>query len=136
MRIWRSAQELKAPEKQTLPARNGLGGGGGQLAAQVGFVKCAVADARVVQGFEALGQARSVADAADDERGMFEMGRKEGPGGLDGGVASLHGLLRAGQVPPHQHVDIGPIFDLVELHDDLRYRKLRPAGLEPALTRF
>ena len=96
----------------------------------------AVAHACMVKGFQALGQAWSIADAADDEGGMLEMGRKERAGGLDRGVAGLHGLLWAGQVPPHQHVDIGPIFDLVEHDNLLDSRKLRPAGLEPALTRF
>jgi hypothetical protein len=106
-------------KKMPVISRKRFRGGGGQLAAQVRFVKHPEADSRLVQGVETLAQAGSVADATDDKGRVCGRRRKEGPSGLDGGMAGLHHLLRVGQVTPDEKVDVRTLINLPELHGNL-----------------
>jgi hypothetical protein len=135
-------QELIMLKKVSLLSENGFGGGGGQLAAEVGFVEHPEPDPRVAQGVETLTKTGPVADATDDEGGVIEGRREKGPGGLDGGMAGLHHLLRMGKIAPDENVDVRTVIYLPELHGKPprekqgRKNQLRPAGFEPALTGF
>jgi hypothetical protein len=95
---------------------NGFGGGRGQFAGAVGFVEGVVTDSGPGQPCEAFAEARPVADATDDERGVFEMRGEESPGGFDDGVTGLDHLLRAGQVAADEDVNVGAVIYLTKLH--------------------
>jgi hypothetical protein len=58
-----------------------------------------------------------IAHATNDEEGMFVLGRKKGPDGLDTGVAGLHNLLRMGEVLADQDIHMGGTGYLVERHE-------------------
>ena len=135
-----AVQELIVLEKASLGSGNGFGGCRGQLIAEVRFVKHTIADAGPVQAVETPAEPGSVADATDDERRMFEVGGQVRPGGFESGVTGLDHPLRGRQVSADEDVHVGLLIYLPELHGtppQTRNRvKLRPAGLEPALTRF
>lgn len=90
-----------------------LGRDGGQFIADVGLQEGAATNAGSLESIQMSAQIGSVADSADNQEGMLGRGREKGPSGLDGGVTGLDGLLRPGQIPPHQHVDIRPASNLV-----------------------
>ena len=111
-----AAQQRVGPEQKALRAPDGLRGGGGQLSAAVGLVEGAKAHSGPAKGVQAAAQTGFVADATDDEVGVFLPGREESPGGFQRGVTGLHHLLRAGQVAADEDVDVRPVLYLVERH--------------------
>ena len=119
---------------------NRLRGGGGKLVVEIGFREDVEANAVRAQTIEALAEMTLIPDAADDDGGVFVVGREESPCGFQTGVTRLHHLLRVGQIAADEDVDGGPISYLVEPHDEPpstdRPLTLRPAGFEPALLRF
>ena len=99
-----------------MSSADGLRGGGGQLPAEVGLVEGAEAHPGTAKAVEAGAQTDFVADCADDEVGVFLLGREESPGGFQTGVTGLHHLLRVGQVAADEDVDVRPVLYLVERH--------------------
>jgi hypothetical protein len=91
-----AGQQLPIAEKVSPRAANRLGGQGGELAAEVGFVKGAEVDSGAMQTIPSPAELPLVADAANDDEGMFVIGREEGPDGLQAGVTGLNDLLRMG----------------------------------------
>src|SRR5262245_40376424 len=111
-----AAQERIVPEEASLSSENGLGGGRGQLAVEVGRRERAKADSRPGPTGETRSGRGPVADAASDGGRVFERGWEEGPGGLEGGMTGLHHLLGVAQVAPDKDVDVRPVGHLLELH--------------------
>lgn len=106
------------PEQASLSSVNGFGGGGGQFAVEVGFVKGPVAHTRPIQGLQTAAEPGPVADATDHQRGMFELRREESLSGFEDSVTGLHRLLRRGQVAPDEDVNVRTVINLSELHEE------------------
>ena len=101
-----------------MPASERFRGGGGELVAEVGLGERAEADAGRAQAVEPAAEAHFIAHATDDEGRGFVIDWEESPAGFEAGVTGLHHLLRVGQVAPDQDVDVGPLVNLVERHEE------------------
>jgi hypothetical protein len=93
-------------------------GGGRELLAEVGLAEGAEANAGRAQAVQPAAEAHFVAHATDDEERVFVIGGEESPCGFQTSVTGLHHLLRVGQVPADEDVDVGSLVNLVERHEE------------------
>jgi hypothetical protein len=97
---------------------DGFRGEGSQPAIEIRLGERPEADTGAAQPVETPAEAHFVPDATDYEEGVFVIGREECPCGFQTGVTGLHHLLRVGQVAADEDVDVRPLINLPELHDD------------------
>jgi hypothetical protein len=88
-----------------------------KLALTVRLMKRAAANAEARKPIETTAQPMLVADATDNDVGMFV--ERKNLGGFKRGVTGLHHLVRMGQIPTDENIQIRFLrINLRELHDE------------------
>ena len=113
-------QQRVVAKHTSLVGEDRLRGEGGKLATTIGLMKRAAADAVARKPIEAAIEPLLVADATDDDVGMFA--ERKSLGGFKRGVTGLHHLMGMGQVSADKNVQVRSRFNLRELHDSTPHK--------------